>query len=235
MKKFLLRVRTEKRTQSSKCVLCRIQSLCSMCAAIGKVEHRDAERPVNFFCEAAHLRAMALGTEVPAHGDCEYCAGGSQYARLQESARRITSGDIDVEGWTSSVLPVVNVHGEKLTAPGAQTSGPGFRESRCKRTNPNSRTKVVHESLKEPPALVAISLRPEEAVLGTCKNHSSGPGQASCSYMGVRTVARSHERGFRSPLSYDASMPTRDFADGSRQTYLSVSDYCFYRRNFNGH
>ena len=29
----------------------------------------------------------------------------------------------------------------------------------------------------EPPALVAISLRPEEAVLGTCKNHSSGPGQ----------------------------------------------------------
>lgn len=36
----------------------------------------------------------------------------------------------------------------------------------------------------EPPALVAISLRPEEAVLGTCKNHSSGPGQASCSYIG---------------------------------------------------
>ncbi len=124
-KQFLLRVRTEKRTQSSKCVLCRIQSLCSMCAAMGELEHRDAERPVNFFCEVAHLRAMALGTEVPAHGDCEYCAGGSQYARLQESARRITSGDIDVEGWTSSVLPVVN------SCMGAEADCPGCASKRA--------------------------------------------------------------------------------------------------------
>jgi hypothetical protein len=33
----------------------------------------------------------------------------------------------------------------------------------------------------EPPVLVAISLRPEEAVLGTCKNSShSGPVSATC-------------------------------------------------------
>jgi hypothetical protein len=33
----------------------------------------------------------------------------------------------------------------------------------------------------EPPTLVAISLRPEEAVLGVCKStHSSGPVSSPC-------------------------------------------------------
>ena len=36
----------------------------------------------------------------------------------------------------------------------------------------------------QPPTLVAISLRPEEAVLGTCKNTShSGPANPYCSYL----------------------------------------------------
>jgi len=36
----------------------------------------------------------------------------------------------------------------------------------------------------EPPALVTISLRPEEAVLGSCKNHATGPVHSSCAYLG---------------------------------------------------
>ncbi len=36
----------------------------------------------------------------------------------------------------------------------------------------------------EPPRVVTISLRPEEAVLGNCKTASSvGPGQPSCTFI----------------------------------------------------
>jgi hypothetical protein len=38
----------------------------------------------------------------------------------------------------------------------------------------------------EPPRLVTISLRPEEAVLGNCKTASSvGPAQPSCTFLTV--------------------------------------------------
>jgi len=38
----------------------------------------------------------------------------------------------------------------------------------------------------EPPKLVAISLRPEEAVLGNCKTSASaGPSMATCNNVGM--------------------------------------------------
>jgi hypothetical protein len=41
----------------------------------------------------------------------------------------------------------------------------------------------------EPPTLVAISLRPEEAVLGTCKStHFAGPVSSQCSVMACRII-----------------------------------------------
>jgi radical SAM protein with 4Fe4S-binding SPASM domain len=103
-------VRARKRTRVTKCVECRIQSLCGMCPANGELESGDQESPVNFLCNAAHLRAAALGINVPKHGECEFCAGGSEYDVLVESARRITSKEIDVESWTGpqQVFQILN-------------------------------------------------------------------------------------------------------------------------------
>jgi radical SAM protein with 4Fe4S-binding SPASM domain len=106
----LREVRARKRTRVTKCVQCRIQSLCGMCPANGEMENGDRESPVEFLCNVAHLRAAAIGVEVPAHGQCEFCAGGSQYNEVLESARRIRSKEIDVESWTGpqQVFQILN-------------------------------------------------------------------------------------------------------------------------------
>ena len=106
----LLKVRDRKRTRVTKCVACRIQSLCGMCPANGEMENGDKESPVEFLCQVAHLRAAVIGAEIPAHGECEFCAGGSQHDALIESARRIISKEIDVESWMGpqQVLPILN-------------------------------------------------------------------------------------------------------------------------------
>jgi len=107
---FLLKVRGKKRERISKCVKCRIRSLCSMCPANGELENKDPESPVEFLCEVAHLRAMAFGFEVPAHGECEFCPGGSHHSSVRDAARRIVSKDINVSEWTSPqvLLPILN-------------------------------------------------------------------------------------------------------------------------------
>jgi radical SAM protein with 4Fe4S-binding SPASM domain len=116
--KFLLSVRNRKRTRISKCIRCKLQSLCSMCPANGELENGDAEAPVDFLCEVAHLRAMALGFEVPEHGDCHCCAQPRR-GELNEAAGRIRENGIDVEQWTEvrAILPVLQNH--------AQASGGG--------------------------------------------------------------------------------------------------------------
>ena len=80
----LLQLRNRKRTRMTKCVQCRIQSLCGMCPANGEMENGDRESPVEFLCNVAHLRAAAVGAEVPAHGECEFCAGGSEHEALMD-------------------------------------------------------------------------------------------------------------------------------------------------------
>jgi radical SAM protein with 4Fe4S-binding SPASM domain len=88
---FLRQARAKKRTRTTRCFACRLQSLCSMCPAWGILENGDAESPVEFLCEVAHLRAMALGVDVPEHGPCEYCAGGAQNGRLKQAAENIAA------------------------------------------------------------------------------------------------------------------------------------------------
>ncbi len=124
---FLFRTRTQPKLRASKCDACRIKSsLCAMCPANGELENGDAESPVDFLCEVAHLRAMSLGSEVPAHGDCEYCRGGAHYERVARSADRIRNGQIDVGSWVPapstappSLLPVLQESSGCGSAPGA--------------------------------------------------------------------------------------------------------------------
>ena len=103
-------LRTRKRSRVTKCIQCRIQSLCGMCPANGEMENGDRESPVDFLCNVAHLRAAVIGVEIPEHGECEFCAGGSQHQELLESARRIQSKEIDVDSWTGTqqILPILN-------------------------------------------------------------------------------------------------------------------------------
>jgi radical SAM protein with 4Fe4S-binding SPASM domain len=106
----LLQLRRRKRTRVTKCIECRIQSLCGMCPANGELENGDRETPVAFLCQAAHLRALVIGSVIPEHGNCEFCKGGSEHQALLESAHRIVSKEIDVESWSQpqSILPVLN-------------------------------------------------------------------------------------------------------------------------------
>jgi len=108
----LLELRNRKRKTMTKCVECRIQSLCGMCPANGELENGDREQPVSFLCHVAHLRAAALGFEVPPHGDCEFCAGGIEHDAMLESARRIANKEIDIETWAGpqQILPILNAN-----------------------------------------------------------------------------------------------------------------------------
>jgi radical SAM protein with 4Fe4S-binding SPASM domain len=107
---FLFKVRQRERTRPSKCDACRIQSVCSMCPANGELENGDQESPVEFLCEVAHLRALALGFEIPEHGDCEFCGHSERREQLKESAARIASREVNPEEWIAprSLLPVLN-------------------------------------------------------------------------------------------------------------------------------
>ena len=107
---FLLKVRQRKLQKISKCVHCRIRSVCGMCPANGELENGDPESPVDFLCQVAHLRAMASGFEVPEHGKCDFCAGGERYSAVAESARRIISREVSPDDWTppQELLPILN-------------------------------------------------------------------------------------------------------------------------------
>lgn len=102
-------LRMRKRSRLTKCVNCKIQSLCGMCPANGEMENGDKESPVAFLCHVAHLRAAVIGVEIPAHGDCEFCSTGNEHEALRESARRINNKEVEVEGWTGPqyILPII--------------------------------------------------------------------------------------------------------------------------------
>jgi len=106
----LLNLRQRKRTKITKCVDCRIQSLCGMCPANGELEGGDRESPVEFLCHVAHLRAAVVGIEPPPHGECEFCAGGTMHEAVKEQAHRIQNHEIDVESWSGPqhILPILN-------------------------------------------------------------------------------------------------------------------------------
>jgi radical SAM protein with 4Fe4S-binding SPASM domain len=85
----LAELRNSPRTRRTICTDCQIQSLCSMCPANGELENGDAESPVEFLCQVAHLRAYTLGLDVPEHGDCPCCSEGAHHGSLKASAERL--------------------------------------------------------------------------------------------------------------------------------------------------
>ncbi len=107
---FLLSVRERKATRPTKCTNCRLHSVCSMCPANGELENGDPESPVEFLCEVAHLRGLALGFEIPEHGDCEFCTDRERRSALKDSAQRISSREVTPAAWTGpqSILPILN-------------------------------------------------------------------------------------------------------------------------------
>ena len=79
---FLLKVSGKKTTRKTKCVCCNLRSMCGMCPANGVLECGDAEEPVDFLCQVAHLRAYAFEIPIPPHGECEYCPGGAKHQEM---------------------------------------------------------------------------------------------------------------------------------------------------------
>jgi hypothetical protein len=60
-----------------------------MCPANAQLECMDAEAPVDFLCQVAHLRAYAFDIPVPPHGDCEYCEGGSRHQEIMQEIKKL--------------------------------------------------------------------------------------------------------------------------------------------------
>jgi radical SAM protein with 4Fe4S-binding SPASM domain len=90
---FLAQTRTKPATRHTKCTNCQIRQLCSTCAATSELEHGDAETPVEYFCEVAHLRALAVGHTPAPHGDCAFCEGGGRHAHLLSELDALQRGE----------------------------------------------------------------------------------------------------------------------------------------------
>jgi radical SAM protein with 4Fe4S-binding SPASM domain len=86
---FLRGVRARSTTRVTKCTACALKSMCGSCAANGELENGDAEAPVDFLCRTAHLRAEVFGVNVPAHGDCEYCADGAHRDVIESMVEKV--------------------------------------------------------------------------------------------------------------------------------------------------
>ena len=124
-------IRETKNTSETICTNCRITSLCSMCAANGELENGDAEKPVNFLCQVAHLRAFALGLEVPEHGDCACCSGGTEHTALKDAAARLNKDSAHLPNVVAlpkpdSLLPVLETGGG-CSSGGCSSCGGFFR------------------------------------------------------------------------------------------------------------
>jgi radical SAM protein with 4Fe4S-binding SPASM domain len=107
---YLLKVRRRKSVSLTKCRDCAIKVICGMCPANGELENGDPEKPVDFLCNVAHLRAQVVGQPAPAHGECEYCEGGSRYDELMEMLEVLRKRDASrhtIAASRSRYLPVV--------------------------------------------------------------------------------------------------------------------------------
>ena len=82
---FLFNLRQKKIRRQTRCVRCEIKAMCGMCPANGELENGDAEEPVDFLCQVAHLRAYAFDFSISPHGDCEYCKGGGKYEDMMRT------------------------------------------------------------------------------------------------------------------------------------------------------
>jgi radical SAM additional 4Fe4S-binding domain len=92
---YIRAVRKRTITRPTKCTGCGLKAMCGMCAANGELENGDAESPVDFLCQVAHLRAMTLDIPVRPHGECEYCADGVDHALVRDAAAALKSGEAE--------------------------------------------------------------------------------------------------------------------------------------------
>jgi radical SAM protein with 4Fe4S-binding SPASM domain len=97
----LMGVRQKPITRPTKCTRCALKTLCGMCPANGELENGDPEAPVDFLCHVAHLRAEAFEVDVPEHGDCEYCEGGSEHDLIVAEAQQALAA--------ATALPIANL------------------------------------------------------------------------------------------------------------------------------
>jgi len=95
---FLAKVRGKQITRVTKCTTCQLKSVCGMCPANAELENGDPESPVEFLCHVAHLRAYTLDWNVPAHGSCEFCPGGTHHDGVIEAAERLKQRAAS-DGW----------------------------------------------------------------------------------------------------------------------------------------
>ena len=86
---FLYNLKQKKSAVQNKCTACGLKVMCNICPANAQLECMDAESPVDFLCQVTHLRAHAFGIEIPDHGDCEYCEGGSRYQEIVQTVNRL--------------------------------------------------------------------------------------------------------------------------------------------------
>jgi radical SAM protein with 4Fe4S-binding SPASM domain len=115
----MLEIRNQERQRPSICDRCGIRSLCAMCAANGELENGEAESPVDFLCQVAHLRAYTLGIRPPEHGDCACCEGGARHSGLKHSAERLRAEDFPAFVAPPAANNLLNV----LQAPSGCQSG----------------------------------------------------------------------------------------------------------------
>jgi len=110
---FLLKARSKKISLITKCVDCQIKAVCGMCPANGELENGHPEKPVDFLCHVAHLRAQVMGFPAPPHGECEYCEGGAGYEELTRSVAMLENAEVRTLLATarSRSLPVIGSAG----------------------------------------------------------------------------------------------------------------------------
>ena len=60
---FIKGVRKQKRTADTTCAHCELISLCGQCPGWAQLEYGDQEKPVEYLCQVAHLRAEAFGLQ----------------------------------------------------------------------------------------------------------------------------------------------------------------------------
>lgn len=105
--KFLYGVRAKKATRVTKCTRCALKSFCGQCAANGELEAGDAESPVDFLCQVAHLRAEVFDVTIPEHGECEYCPDGSHRHVIDDTAMMVREKNFDELQAARAAMPLI--------------------------------------------------------------------------------------------------------------------------------
>jgi radical SAM protein with 4Fe4S-binding SPASM domain len=121
--RFLREVRVRPAARVTKCTRCGIRDLCGMCPANGELEAGDPEAPVDFLCHVAHLRARSMDIAVPAHGDCEYCAGGARHGDLEASAAALEAHRHEAWAEPQGPVNVIPIRAAGKGSPGCDSCG----------------------------------------------------------------------------------------------------------------